>query len=104
MLDQTAIASSGVTGLGDLIIAPPYLRHGATAFPPPSARSGAHSLRAGFLTSAAGTAPQCSRCGMSADTRAWTCRSVRDADLFRDHAGSGCCLEFAALSARVVLP
>ena len=39
---HVAIASSGVTGLGDLIILPPHLRLGATTFPP----SGHHSARA----------------------------------------------------------
>jgi hypothetical protein len=92
MLDQTGIASSGVTGLGDLIIAPPYLRHGATAFPlPQPGDSGAHSLRAGFLTSAA-------RHGASVFKMRDVSRHksmdvlqayVRDADLFQDHAGIG---------------
>jgi hypothetical protein len=33
MVFQTTCASAGVTGSGDLIIVPPYLRRGATAFP-----------------------------------------------------------------------
>jgi len=34
---------------------------------------GAHSLRAGFLTSAARPVLRCSRCGTCRGTRAWTC-------------------------------